>query len=71
MELKVGRLRLFVTVAFLILALNLFRMQILKGAYYRSLSEKNRIRILYLEGPRGRILDRNGEPLASNRLSFN
>src|SRR3989338_6330533 len=58
-------------VAFLLLFLNLVRMQMIQGQHYRSLSERNRIRVIYLEGPRGRILDRNGEILASNRLSFN
>jgi penicillin-binding protein 2 len=56
---------------FVALLANLFLMQIVRGGYYRSLSEKNRLRVLYLEGPRGAILDRNGEALATSRLSFN
>ena len=57
--------------AFALLLLNLVRMQIFQGEHYQSLSERNRIRIIYLEGPRGKVLDRNGEALAVNRLSFN
>lgn len=56
---------------FLVVLGNLFRMQVLRHDYYLGLSEKNRLRVIYLEGPRGRILDRRGEPLAENRLSFN
>lgn len=71
MELRINRLKIFAALAFAMLALNLFYMQIIKGKYYRSLSEKNRIRVFYLEGARGNIIDRNGEFLASSRLSFN
>lgn len=68
---SVARLSLIFSGLFLIVLLNLFIMQALKYNYYLGLSEKNRLRVIYLEGPRGRILDRNGVPLAENRLSFN
>ncbi len=68
---KVNRLALLMVAGYVILFLNLFWMQVLRGDYYRSLSEKNRIRTLYLEAPRGNVLDRNGAPLAVSRLSFN
>jgi penicillin-binding protein 2 len=55
---------------FLLLARELWDLQINQGAYYRELSLKNRIRILHLPAPRGRILDRNGELLADNRPRF-
>lgn len=67
----VGFLTLFYLGCFLALAFNLFRMQILRHDYYLGLSERNRLRVIYMEGPRGRILDRRGAPLAQNRLSFN
>ena len=51
--------------------MNLFRLQVLKGDYYRDLSEKNRLRVLYLEPPRGKILDRHHRIMATSRLSFN
>jgi len=56
---------------FLVILANLINMQVIGGDYYRTLSEKNRIRVIYLEGPRGKILDRHGQLLASSRLSFN
>ncbi len=68
---KVRRLSAFVLAGFILITLNLFRMQVLKGGYYRSLSERNRIRVIYLEAPRGQIFDRNGVVLATSRLSFN
>ena len=68
---KANRLALFVLVGFLIIFFDLFRMQVIRGDYYRSLSEKNRIRVIYLEGPRGKILDRKQMVLATSRLSFN
>src|SRR3989338_2222491 len=68
---KSNRLSLILFVGFAIVFINLFQMQIVKGDYYRSLSEKNRIRVIYLEGPRGKILDRHGEVMATSRLSFN
>lgn len=70
-ELKANRLSIFFIICFSILFLNLFRMQILRGDYYRGLSEKNRLRVVYLEGARGKILDRNGKEIATSRLSFN
>lgn len=70
-EARATRLSLLMLAAFLLLALNLGRMQIVRSGYYRTLSEKNRIRVVYLEPPRGRIFDRRGELLATNRLSFN
>jgi len=51
---------------FLILLGKLFEVQIIKGSYYRSLSEENRIRHIPIPAPRGRILARNGEALADN-----
>lgn len=51
---------------FLILFAKLFETQVLKGSYYRSLSEENRIRHIPIPAPRGSILARGGEQLATN-----
>jgi penicillin-binding protein 2 len=56
---------------FVILALNLFKVQIIDGAHYRRLSENNRIRLIPIRSTRGRILDANKEVLADNVPSFN
>lgn len=51
---------------FLILFAKLFEVQIIKGEYYRGLSEENRIRHISIPAPRGKILARGGEVLAGN-----
>ena len=51
---------------FLVLFGKLFEIQIIKGSYYRGLSEENRIRHIPIPAPRGKILARGGEVLADN-----
>ncbi len=41
-------------------------LQVVKGAYYRSLSEGNRLRSVVIQAPRGKIYARGGELLADN-----
>lgn len=57
--------------SFFLLALRLWYLQIVRGEYFRQLSENNRIRTVFVSAPRGRVLDRNGEVLAKNRPAFN
>lgn len=45
-------------------------MQAVRGNIYYSLSNKNCIRVIPVEGARGKILDRNGEPIADNQISY-
>jgi penicillin-binding protein 2 len=59
-------LRGFLIFCFLILLGKLFEVQIIKGAYYRNLSDSNRIRHIPIPAPRGRVLAKNGEALADN-----
>ena len=49
---------------------SLIYMQIIHGDYYHRQSMNNRIRVVPMDGPRGRILDRNGVILADNRIAF-
>jgi penicillin-binding protein 2 len=42
----------------------LFYLQIIKGEYYREISDRNYIKIFYSNPPRGKIYDRNGVLLA-------
>jgi len=51
---------------FLILIAKLVEVQIIKGNYYRKLSEGNRIRHIILPAPRGKILAKNKEEMATN-----
>ncbi len=64
------RLGAFVGIAFAILASRLWYLQIMRGATYEALSQGNRIRLIPVTAPRGRILDRNGVPLATSRMAF-
>lgn len=59
-------LRGLLILLFIILLGKLFEVQIIKGSYYRTLSEENRIRHIPIPAPRGRILAKNGEALADN-----
>jgi penicillin-binding protein 2 len=55
-----------IVVAFLILVMRLWQLQILQGTEYRKLSEANRLRIVSIPAPRGIIYDRNRIPLVKN-----
>lgn len=59
-----------VFVGLLFLTGGLFQAQVLKGGYYRNLSEENRIRLIPLEAPRGNVYDRGGRALATNRPAY-
>ena len=45
-------------------------MQIIRGEYYHQQSMNNRIRIVPIDGARGKIVDRNGLILADNHMTF-
>ena len=64
-------LHIIVSGLFVLVALNLVYAQAVRGRYYYDLSKNNRIRVVPIEGSRGRILDRNGTILVDNRLSLN
>ena len=68
MRLKALRVIIFFLIG--LVACNLFYLQVMCGGAYHNLSLNNSIRVVPLEGPRGRILDRNGVVLADNRHSF-
>ena len=59
-----------VAVAFGLVLLRLFMMQVVEGGRYRELSEENRIRVDILAAPRGEVRDRNGFLMADNVPSF-
>lgn len=56
-------LRGILFLGFLVLIARLFELQIIKGEYYRSLSEGNRIDRIKIKAERGKILARGGEYL--------
>lgn len=51
---------------FLFLLSRLIELQIIKGKYYRELSDGNRVRKIELPAPRGKILARGGEVLVGS-----
>ncbi|MEE8359653.1 MAG: penicillin-binding protein 2 [Candidatus Omnitrophota bacterium] len=67
------RIRILGVIIFIpvfLLVTGLFYLQIIKGANYQRLATRNRIRLVPIESPRGRIFDRNGVLLVNNRISF-
>ncbi len=59
-----------VLILMLILLVRLFDMQVVHYNLYFNKSEDYRIKRVILEAPRGIIYDRNGEILATNRMSY-
>ncbi len=46
----------------------LWYLQVLSGPEYRAEAQTNRVRLIYTEAPRGRILDRQGRVLVANAV---
>jgi penicillin-binding protein 2 len=67
---RIQKALLCIGIAFLVLFLRLWYLQILEGGYYFTLSTNNRLRLRRVEAPRGFMLDRNGEILVENRPTF-
>ncbi|WP_457639732.1 penicillin-binding protein 2 [Persephonella sp.] len=57
-------------IGFVVLAGRLVYLQLIKGGYYREISERNHIRIVVSNAPRGKIYDRNGILLAYDEPVF-
>ncbi len=56
--------------AFAVLAVRLYYLQVFEAEKYRMLSDENRISTRFLLSPRGTIYDRNGEIIAKNEQNF-
>ncbi len=56
-----------VVVAFSLLTLQLWRLQVVEGAYYRERAEENRLRLATVAASRGVIYDRTGTLLVENQ----
>lgn len=68
-----GRFATLGIVIILVLAallVRLWTMQVLNGETYAAQAENNRVREISLEAPRGRIFDRNGVELVTNRSAL-
>ena len=64
-------LRLALLIGLFLLFSRIWYLQVMKGGYYRDLSEQNRVRTVPIRSARGLIFDRRGELLANNVPSFN
>jgi penicillin-binding protein 2 len=75
-EIEVSKMRdtrpfvFLVLAVFIIFFLRLYQLQVMEGRRNRFLAESNRISRLSLEAPRGLLLDRHGEILATNEPVF-
>jgi penicillin-binding protein 2 len=69
-EPRLGVIAVAIITAFAIFILRLFQLQIVDGADLRSRSERNFVRNLQLEAPRGDVLDRKGRTLATARPAY-
>ncbi|PJE51906.1 hypothetical protein COV27_01125, partial [candidate division WWE3 bacterium CG10_big_fil_rev_8_21_14_0_10_39_14] len=61
----------FAVISFVFIVSRLFVLQVVKGSYYKAVSDENRIRVEVVKAYRGVIKDRNGHILAQNAPSFN
>ena len=61
---------LMVALVFFGLIGRLCQLQVLEGDHYARRAERNFVDVVDVEAPRGRIFDRNGAPLATNRPAY-
>jgi len=59
-----------VVLSFVVLAIPLWRLQIVEGSQYRLRADQNRFRLISTDAPRGVIYDRSGHVLARNMPRF-
>lgn len=67
------RLRAFQIVALallIVLVARLWQLQVMRGDYFKSRSTANRIAVVPISAPRGLMVDRNGEVLATSRMAY-
>jgi penicillin-binding protein 2 len=60
----------FLLFVFIIVIFQLMNLQLVQGDEYNVMSQKKLLRKQRLVAPRGNIFDRNGIPIATNRLSY-
>ncbi len=67
--LRIAILGAIALVAFAVLLLRLWSLQVLSGGHYRAEALNNQLRRISIEAPRGQILDANGNVLVRNTVS--
>src|SRR3954465_6161590 len=68
-RLRLGVVAIVIVSLFAALLARLWYLQVLAAPTYRVQADVNRVRTIYTEAPRGRILDRQGRILVDNRVS--
>ncbi|MEZ4215971.1 MAG: penicillin-binding protein 2 [Myxococcota bacterium] len=63
-------LGLGMALVFSVFAMRLFQLQVIEGADLRYRSERNSVRLVRLEAPRGEIVDREGRAIVASRTAF-
>ena len=56
--------------AFMVIAVRLYYLQVLQSDKYKMMSDENRISTRFIIPPRGTVYDRNGEIIAKNEQNF-
>ena len=69
-RMKYNIITLFVYIIGIVLLVQLFNLQIIKGQEYREQSNTRLTRESVLKAARGNILDRTGNPIVSNSMGF-
>jgi penicillin-binding protein 2 len=68
-QVRLGAVGIVAVALFLALFARLWFLQGIERQEFEAASVSNRIRVIHTEGPRGRILDRNGKVIVDNRTS--
>jgi penicillin-binding protein 2 len=71
LSLRVNAMLSLIALAFTVIGVRLWYLQIILGEQFRELSDDNRLQTIFVPPPRGDIRDRDGELLVANRPSFN
>lgn len=61
---------IFLLALFFLLSARLFHLQVVRGGYYRTLSEQQRTHVILERAPRGIIYDCNGSVIVRNKTAF-
>ena len=69
-ETRLTGLRIGFAVAFVLMAVFFWRLQVLQHARYEEMAANNHLKTVPLRAPRGVVFDRNGQVLVENRDSF-
>src|SRR5437764_933636 len=68
-RLRLGVVGIVIVSLFAALLARLWYLQVMVAPSYKVQAEVNRVRTVYTEAPRGRILDRQGRVLVDNKVS--